>query len=62
MLLAAIVLWLLLAFMFWCMMVGATQGDLQIQAALDRDRAGHAESRGLVEDAGAEPESLSNAA
>lgn len=39
MVLAAIVLWLLFAFVFWCMMAGATRGDLRMEAALDRAKA-----------------------
>jgi hypothetical protein len=62
MLLAAIVLWLLIAFVFWCMMAGATRGDLQIEAALDRAKDGRVETRPLIEEAAGDPESLSNAA
>ena len=61
MLLAAIVLWLLFAFIFWCMMAGATRGDLQLEAALDRTKADRVEKRALVDNT-TDKEPLSNAA
>ena len=61
MLLAAIILWLLFAFVFWCMMAGATRGDLQIEAALDRTKAEREEKRTLIE-AASDQELLSDAA
>jgi hypothetical protein len=63
MLLAAIILWLLFAFIFWCMMIGATRGDLQIGVAMDdRTKAKREEKRALVADIAGDQEPLSNAA
>ena len=61
MVLAAIALWLLFAFIFWCMMAGATRGDLQLEAALDRAKADRGEKRPLVENS-SDKEQLSSAA
>ncbi len=61
MLLAAVVLWLLFAFVFWCMMAGATRGDVQLEAALDRAKADRAEKRALVDNTN-DQEPLSTAA
>lgn len=61
MLIAAIALWLVFAFAFWCMMVGATRGDVQMEAALDRAKAERTGTRPLVDSAG-DQERLSTAA
>jgi len=61
MVLAAIVLWLLFAFVFWCMMAGATRGDMQLEAALDRAKADRAEKCATVEKP-SDKEQLSTAA
>lgn len=59
--LAAIVLWLLFAFVFWCMMAGATRGDAQLQAALDHTTSERGKEGTPAASAG-DHEPLSNAA
>lgn len=61
MVLAAIVLWLLFAFVFWCMLAGATRGDVQLESAIDRARMDRVDKRPLVEGVN-DQERLSSAA
>lgn len=63
MLLAAVVIWLVFAFVFWCMMAGAARGDVQVEVALDRAKSAPTDRRtSLVESAPVDSEPLSHAA
>jgi len=61
MVVVAIALWLVFAFVFWCMLAGATRGDLQIEAALERLQGDRGEQRSPMQDAAVDQSTLSHA-
>ena len=62
MMLAAVVIWLVFAFVFWCMMAGAARGDVQVESALDRTKSAAGDRRTILVETPTDSESLSHAA